>query len=60
MSDQNQSKLDLERLKAYFDSVELADVVETASSGKVVRRIEIYKATNYKGRPRRAALTAVN
>jgi hypothetical protein len=52
MSDQNQSKLDLDRLKPYFDSVELVDVVETAASGKTVRRIELYQGTNYKGRPR--------
>ena len=54
MSDQNQSKLDLDRLKPYFDSVELADFIETASSDRVVRRLEIYKATNYKGQPPRA------
>jgi 4-amino-4-deoxy-L-arabinose transferase-like glycosyltransferase len=54
MSDQSESKLDRERLKAYFDSIELIDVVETVTSGKVVRRIEIYQATNYKGRPHRA------
>jgi len=60
ITDQSQSKLDLERLKAFFDSVELADVVETTSSGKTVRRIEIYKATNYKGRPRRAESVTVH
>jgi hypothetical protein len=44
-TDQQQSKLDLERLKPYFDAVELVDVVETGFSGRVVRRIEIYQAT---------------
>ena len=58
-TDQQQSKLDLERLKPYFDAVELVDVVETGFSGRVVRRIEIYQATNYKGRPRRAKADAV-
>ncbi len=58
MSNQKQSKLDLERLKPYFDSVELVDSVATASSDKVVRRLEIYKATNYKGRPPRAGSAA--
>jgi hypothetical protein len=57
MSDQNQSKLDLDRLKAYFDSVELVDVVESASSGKTVRRIELYQGTNYRGRPPRPPRT---
>ncbi|MGA9960993.1 MAG: glycosyltransferase family 39 protein [Azonexus sp.] len=56
MSDQNQSKLDLDRLKAHFDTVELVDVVETASAGKTVRRIELYQGTNYRGRPQRAQL----
>ena len=54
MSNQKQSNLDLDRLKPYFDTIELVDSIETASSDKVVRRIELYKATNYKGRPPRA------
>jgi hypothetical protein len=58
MSNQKQSKLDLERLKPYFDTVELVDSIATASSDKVVRRLEIYKATNYKGRPPRAGSAA--
>ena len=58
MSNQKQSKLDLERLKPYFDTVELVDTITTASSDKVVRRLEIYKATNYKGRPPRAGSAA--
>ncbi|MBL0353934.1 MAG: glycosyltransferase family 39 protein [Dechloromonas sp.] len=60
ITDQAQSKLDLERLKPYFDAVTPVDVVETTSSGKVVRRIEIYQATNYKGRPRRGKEDALN
>jgi hypothetical protein len=59
MSDQSESKLDRERLKAYFDSVELVEAIETATSGKVVRRIEIYQATNYKGRPYRHRAASV-
>jgi 4-amino-4-deoxy-L-arabinose transferase-like glycosyltransferase len=58
MSNQKQSKLDLDRLKPYFDTVELVDTITTASSDKVVRRLEIYKATNYKGRPPRAGSAA--
>ena len=45
-------------LKAYFDTVELADVVETRAFGKVTRRVEIYRATNYKGHPRHGAASA--
>jgi 4-amino-4-deoxy-L-arabinose transferase-like glycosyltransferase len=52
VSDQAQSRLDLKRLKPYFDSVELADVVETKAFGRVTRRVEIYRALNYKGHPR--------
>jgi 4-amino-4-deoxy-L-arabinose transferase-like glycosyltransferase len=60
MSDQSESKLDRNRLKPYFDSLELADVVETVLAGKVVRRIEIYRGTNYKGRPDRLGRVAAS
>jgi len=60
ITDQAQSKLDLDRIRPYFDAVELVDVVETVFSGRVVRRIEIYQATNYKGRPRPGKADAVN
>jgi hypothetical protein len=60
ITDQAQSKLDLERLTPCFDAVEPADVIEMVSSGKVVRRIEIDQATNYKGRPRRGRADAVH
>jgi hypothetical protein len=52
VSNQAQSQLDLQRLKPYFDSVELVDVVEAAAFGRVTRRVEIYRALNYKGHPR--------
>lgn len=52
LSDQDQGELDLARLKDWFDTVELVDTVETRSLGKVTRRIDIYRATNYKGHPR--------
>jgi Dolichyl-phosphate-mannose-protein mannosyltransferase len=52
VSDQSQSHLDLQRLKPYFDSVELVDVVETVAFSRVTRRVEIYRALNYKGHPR--------
>ena len=52
LSDQDQGDLDLAELKPWFDKVELVDVVETRAFGKVTRRIEIYRATHYKGHPR--------
>jgi 4-amino-4-deoxy-L-arabinose transferase-like glycosyltransferase len=58
LSDQDQGDLDRERLKAYFDTVERVDVVEAKAFGKVTRRIEIYRATNYKGHPRASAVRA--
>jgi len=59
ITDQAQSKVDLERLRPYFDAIEPVDVIETFASGRVVRRIEFYQATNYKGRPRPAKADAV-
>ncbi len=58
VSDQDQGDLDRERLKAYFDTVELVDTVEARALGKVARRIEIYRASNYKGHPRWRAADA--
>ena len=52
VSDQAQSRLDLKRLAPWFDSVVLADVFETLAGGRVVRRVEIYRCTNYTGHPR--------
>jgi 4-amino-4-deoxy-L-arabinose transferase-like glycosyltransferase len=52
LSDQSQSRLDLARLKPFFESVTLADVIEVRSFGRVVRRIEIYRCTGYTGHPR--------
>ena len=58
VSDQDQGDLDLKRLKAYFDSVERVDVIEASAFGKVTRRVEIYRCTNYKGHPPRGAARA--
>jgi hypothetical protein len=52
VSDQDAGDLDLARLKPWFDSVERVDTVETRAFGKVTRRVDIYRATNYKGHPR--------
>ena len=64
LSDQSNSKLDLARVAPYFDALERLDVVETRSFGRVTRRVEIYRGTNYKGHPRldpqRAAPTSDN
>jgi 4-amino-4-deoxy-L-arabinose transferase-like glycosyltransferase len=52
LSDQSQSQLDLARVAPYFDTLERVDVVETQAFGRVTRRVEIYRGTNYKGHPR--------
>ena len=52
LSDQDRKSVDLDRVKASFDSVELVDVIEAEAFGKVTRRIEIYRFSNYKGHPR--------
>ena len=52
LSDQDQGDLNLDRLKAYFDAVERVEVVEAKAFGKVTRRVQIYRCSNYKGHPR--------
>ncbi len=52
VSDQSQSALDLKRLAPYFDKVEHVDTVRTGALGQVTRRVDIYRATNYRGHPR--------
>jgi hypothetical protein len=52
LSDQANSKLDLARVAPYFDALERIDVIETQAFGRVTRRVEIYRGTNYKGHPR--------
>jgi len=52
LSDQSQSQLDLARVAPFFDTLERVDVVETQALGRVTRRVEIYRGTNYKGHPR--------
>lgn len=56
LSDQDQSELDLKRLKAHFDSVELVDVIEAGALGKLTRRIEIYRCSGYRGHPRQSGV----
>jgi hypothetical protein len=58
VSDQDAGDLDLARLKPWFDSVERIDTVEARAFGKVTRRVDIYRATNYRGHPRWPALRA--
>jgi hypothetical protein len=52
LSDQSNAKLDLALVAPYFDALERVDVVETQAFGRVTRRVEIYRGTNYKGHPR--------
>ena len=54
VSDQGQSELDRARLKAYFDACEKADATQAVGLGKITRRVEIYRCSNYKGHPRAA------
>jgi len=53
VSDQRQSNLDRDKLKPYFDACDLADTIEATALGKVTRRVELYRCTNYKGHPPR-------
>ena len=54
VSDQDQSQLDLKRLQPLFDRIERVDVVTVEAFGRVTRRVEIYRCTNYRGHPRRS------
>jgi hypothetical protein len=47
-----------ERLKAYFDACERVDGTQAMAFGKLTRRTEIYRCTNYKGHPRQSAAQA--
>jgi len=53
ISDQPASDLYIPVLKAWFDKVELVDVIEPKSFGKSARTIRIYRCTGYRGHPRR-------
>lgn len=48
-----ESRFDRDRLHAYFDSVDLIDSLEIVGFGRVIRRVDIYRCSNYKGHPRR-------
>ena len=52
LSDQAQSRLDLDRVRPYFDTLEKVDSLETSAFGRVTRRVDIYVGTGYKGHPR--------
>ena len=52
VSNQDQGDIDMARVKTFFASVELVDTIEARAFGKVTRRIEIYRCTNYIGHPR--------
>lgn len=60
VSDQDQSELDLARLKPYFDTIERVDAITVTSFGKVTRRVEIFRCSNYKGHPRRTTARAIS
>ena len=52
LSDQAQSRLDLDRVRPWFDTLEKVDTIETRAFGRVTRRVEIWRGTGYKGHPR--------
>ncbi len=55
LSDQGQSRGGIARIAPYFDKVELADVIETKSGERTVRRVELWLGQNYRGRPQSKA-----
>ncbi len=59
VSDESHSRIDRERLKAFFDACDRVDTVEASAFGRVTRRIEIFRCTNYRGYPPRNAARAV-
>ena len=52
LSDQRQSRLDQDRVKPYFDTLQQVDTIETRAFGRVTRRVEIWRGSGYKGHPR--------
>ena len=52
LSDQAQSRLDLDRVRPWFDTLEKVDTIETRAFGRVTRRVEIWRGTGYRGHPR--------
>ena len=57
-SDQAQSRLNLDRVRPYFDTLEKVDTIETRAFGRVTRHIEIWRGTGYTGHPRLTGLRA--
>ena len=58
LSDQSQSRLDLDRVRPYFETLEKVDTIETRAFGRSTRRVEIWRAGGYKGHPRLDGLRA--
>lgn len=54
LPDQRQARVDFGQLAPWFDSIEFVEAVETRAFGRLVRRVEIYRGTNYRGHPRAA------
>ena len=60
LSDQRQSRVDLTLIRPWFDSIETVATVETRAFGRVVRRVEILRCTNYRGHPRRHGMQGLS
>jgi 4-amino-4-deoxy-L-arabinose transferase-like glycosyltransferase len=52
LSDQDQSELDLDRLKPWFDRCDRVDGTRVTAFGRETRRVDVYRCTNYRGHPR--------
>lgn len=51
-SDQDQGRVELQRIAPYCDSLEHADTVQTRAFGRVTRRVDLWLCRNYRGHPR--------
>ncbi len=49
VSDQPQSRIDIDQVSRFFQAMELAETIETADRGNLVRRIEIWRGEKYAG-----------
>jgi 4-amino-4-deoxy-L-arabinose transferase-like glycosyltransferase len=58
LSDEDDAKIDRERLKNFFDACDRIDAVDAGAPGRVARRVEILRCPNYKGHPRAARQNA--
>ena len=51
VSEQAQSRIDMDKVRPLFDSLERVETVDVGLDGKRARHIEIWRGTGYRGRP---------